>query len=69
MMGEWKEMVDATVPQLEVQIGRYAHYNLVRIHKRPGSPATLPLISARTLMERRNEQRTIRWQIPKDGQA
>jgi hypothetical protein len=57
---EWRAMTAVAAPALNIQIGTHAGYGLIRIHKQFGSPDTLPLISARTMMERRNESRNFR---------
>jgi len=57
---QWADLVQETAPQLDVQIGNHYEYGLIRIHKRIGSPAQLPLIPARTLMEERNQSRNLR---------
>ncbi|HEX9153368.1 MAG TPA: hypothetical protein VF809_00945 [Candidatus Saccharimonadales bacterium] len=57
MVNEWKQMLDNGRYPLDVQIGNHEGYGLVRIHKLPGAPESLPLISARTLMKRRWDSR------------
>jgi hypothetical protein len=56
----WKELSNRDSPALDIQIAEFFEPGLgttqvVRIHKRPGSPDSLPLISARDLMKERRD--------------
>jgi hypothetical protein len=54
---EWKQLIDDSGCGLDVQLGQYDKHRLARIHKLPGAPESLSLISARTLMKRRWDSR------------
>jgi hypothetical protein len=51
---EWEQLIAADERNLDVQVGQYEQRKLVRIHKLPGAPKNLPLISARHLIEKRH---------------